>query len=141
MEEGKTIGVAVKGLVLYGGKALLLKRSGYDRFGAGEYEFAGGKLEFGEALEEALKRELLEEAGLVVEVEKLLYASGFLKHAKRHVVVLTWLCRAKSDAVTLSNEHTAYLWANKTQMKELLTPSVERDCERFGIYDLAELAE
>ena len=141
MEGGKTIGVAVKGLVLFEGKALLLKRSEYDRFGAGEYEFAGGKLEFGEALEEALKREVLEEAGLIVEVERLLFASGFVKHARRHVVVLTWLCRAKSDAVTLSNEHTAYLWANKREMRELLTPSVARDCERFGVYDLAELDE
>lgn len=141
MEGGKTIGVAVKGLVLFEGKALLLKRSEYDRFGAGEYEFAGGKLEFGEALEEALKREVMEEAGLAVEVERLLFASGFVKHARRHVVVLTYLCRAQSDTVTLSDEHTAYLWANKREMSSLLTPSVARDCERFGVYDLAELDE
>lgn len=139
MEREKTIGVAVKGLVLFGGRALLLKRSAYDPFGAGEYEFPGGRLEFGEALEEALMREVMEETGLSVTVGRLLYASGFVKHARRHVVVLTWLCRAQSDAATLSGEHTDFAWATKAQMKELLTPSVERDCERFGVYEIAEL--
>ncbi|MCE5235247.1 MAG: NUDIX domain-containing protein [Clostridiaceae bacterium] len=139
MAGGKTTGVAVKGLVVHEGKALLLKRSDYDPFGAGQYEFPGGRLEFGEDLEAALKREIMEEAGLPVTVERLLYADGFLKHERRHVVVLTWLCKAQSDKVTLSNEHTAFVWADKARMKTLLTPFIARDCERFGVYELPEL--
>lgn len=139
MAGGKTTGVAVKGLVVYDGKALLLKRSDYDPFGAGQYELPGGRLEFGEDLEAALKREIMEEAGLQVTVERLLYANGFIKHARRHVVVLTWLCKAQSEQVILSNEHTEFIWANKARMKELLTPFLARDCERFGVYELAEL--
>lgn len=139
MAGGKTTGVAVKGLIVYEGKALLLKRSDYDPFGAGQYEFPGGRLEFGEELEEALKREIMEEAGLQVSVERLLYANGFLKHERRHVVVLTWLCSAQSDQVTLSNEHTEFIWADKARMRELLTPFITHDCERFGVYELPEL--
>lgn len=139
MEHGKTIGVAVKGLVVYQGKALIIKRSEYDPFGAGEYEFPGGRLEFGEDLNAALKREIMEETGLDVEVGRILYARGFLKHERRQVVVLTWLCHAKSAEVTLSKEHTHYIWADKAQMKALLTPAVERDCETFGFYGLEEL--
>ena len=136
---GKTIGVAVKGLVLYKGKALLIKRSDYDPFGAGEYECPGGRLEFGEELEAALEREIFEETGLQVSVERLLYADSFLKHAKRQVVVVTWLCRAHSDHVTLSGEHTDFLWANKEEMRALLAPAVNGNFERCGVYAPAEL--
>ncbi|HWS29667.1 MAG TPA: NUDIX domain-containing protein [Clostridia bacterium] len=139
MEQVRTIGVAVKGIVVYQGKALIIKRSDYDPFGAGQYEFPGGRLEFGEELEAALQREIMEETGLTATVERLLYASGFVKNEKRHVVVLTWLCKAQSDKVTLSDEHTDHAWVGKGEMKALLTPSVEHDCERFGVYGLSEL--
>ncbi len=138
-ERSKTIGVAVKGLVVYRGRALLIKRSDYDPFGAGEYECPGGRLEFGEALEAALEREIMEETGLKVSVERILYADSFLKHAGRQVVVLTWLCRAHGDEVTLSKEHTEFLWANKEEMRALLTPAVNRSFERCGAYEMGEL--
>lgn len=139
MERSRTIGVAVKGLILHQGKALIIKRSVYDPFGAGQYECPGGRLEFGEELEIALNREIMEETGLTVTVERLLYAASFVKNANRQVVVLTWLCKSQSDQVTLSSEHTEYVWAGKDEMKTLLTTSVERDFERFGIYELKEL--
>ncbi len=139
MERSRTIGVAVKGLILHQGKALIIKRSAYDPFGAGQYECPGGRLEFGEELEIALNREIMEETGLTVTVGQLLYATSFMKNANRQVVVLTWLCKSQSDQVTLSSEHTEYVWAGKDEMKTLLTTSVERDFERFGIYELKEL--
>ena len=138
MEQKETF-VAVKALVLYQNRALIIKRSAYDPFGAGEYECPGGRLEFGEELEEALRREIMEETGLTVTVERLLYADSFVKNEKRHIVVLTWFCRAHGDEVTLSNEHTAYLWADKREMRALLTPAVGRSFERFGVYALDDI--
>jgi len=139
MELDRKIGVAVKGLVLYQGKALIIKRSDYEPFGAGQYECPGGRLEFGEELEKALQREIMEETGLIVTVERLLYATSFVKNAYRQVVVLTWLCKTQSDKVTLSSEHTEYIWAGKADLKALLAPCVEHDFERCGVYELEEL--
>jgi mutator protein MutT len=85
---------ASKGLILRKGRALILQRSPYDPTFAGTWEFPGGKLEFGEKLEDCLRREIWEETHLQVEVERLLYANTFLTHPWRQVVVVTYLCRA-----------------------------------------------
>ena len=57
------------GLILYNGKVLIAQRKrGKDL--ALYWELPGGKLEQGETLEQCLKRELLEEMALPIEVDK-----------------------------------------------------------------------
>lgn len=82
MGEGilkNNIVVVVKGVIENKGRVLILKRSGADEVAAGSWETVGGKIDFGEELEEALAREVKEEAGLKVSVEKLLFATTFLR--------------------------------------------------------------
>jgi len=55
--------VGVHALVIQEGKILLGKRK--NCFGEGDYGLPGGHLEKNEKLEEAMKRELLEETGLI----------------------------------------------------------------------------
>jgi 8-oxo-dGTP diphosphatase len=56
-------GVGVGVLVVHQGLLLLGKRRG--SHGAGHWAAPGGRLEFGEALEDCARRELMEETGLV----------------------------------------------------------------------------
>ena len=56
-------------------RILLLKRSDKEDIGIGTWEGVGGAVEEGESLEEALCREIQEEAGLSVKVDKLAYVS------------------------------------------------------------------
>ncbi len=115
---------------------LILRRSLYDHTFAGTWEFPGGKLEFGEKLEDCLCREVREETGLEVEVECLLYANTFLTHPWRQVVVVTYLCRPEEGEVRLSEEHTEYLWATGQELRERIPQKVLEELERYGVLAL-----
>lgn len=129
---------ASKGLILRKGKALILQRSHYDDTFAGTWEFPGGKLEFGERLEDCLRREIREETRLEVEIERLLYANTFLTHPWRQVVVVTYLCRAEEGEVLLSKEHTGYRWATGRELRERLPQKVLQELQQKGVFDLLE---
>jgi len=127
--------VAVKGMIACKGKVLIIQRSDDDEIGAAEWEFAGGKIAFGEDLEAALIREAKEEVGLSVTVEKLLYAVTFKTNEHKHVVILTYSCTAHDTIVTLSDEHKDYLWADKKQMMSLLPTPIIDDIDRNGVWE------
>lgn len=132
-EENKIV-VVVKGLILYEGKVLLLKRGADDVTGAGTWETVGGKIEFGERIEAALSREIHEETGLTVDVERILYATTFKTNPNRQVVLLTYLCRSESNEVRLSKEHSDYQWAAIDHLKMLLPKEIIDDFELNDVY-------
>lgn len=84
MKEFKHLGVY--GLVLNDEKILLVRKKGgpYD----GKLDLPGGTIEFCEGLEDALKREFLEEVGIAIKSFKLFDADS---------VIFTW--QYKSDLV------------------------------------------
>lgn len=129
---------ASKGLILRKGRALILQRSPYDPTFAGTWEFPGGKLEFGEKLEDCLRREIWEETHLQVEVERLLYANTFLTHPWRQVVVVTYLCRADQGEVRLSEEHIQYLWATGQELQERLPEKILEELQQKNVFALLD---
>lgn len=130
-----TIVVAVKGVIVHKGKVLIVKRAA-DDVGGGTWECVGGKIDFGEELETALIREIEEEVGLTITVEKILYATTFNTDPTRQVVILTYLCRCDSEHVILSEEHSEYLWATSKKMKEMLAPGIVSDFEKYDVFKL-----
>jgi 8-oxo-dGTP diphosphatase len=136
--ENKIV-VALKAIIIYQQKALIVQRSYGDISGGGSWEFAGGKLEFGEKLETCLKREIMEEVGLSVKMEKLLYASTFLTKEKRQTVILNYLCYSFTDQVTLSEEHERYIWADKNTMKKYLAKGILNDLETNQIFEQLDI--
>ena len=139
MTVEKKIVVAVKGLIINDSRVLIVKRANDDEIGGGTWECVGGKIEFGEDLETALIREIKEEVGLTVTVEKILYATTFKTAPTRQIVILTYLCRSKNTNVVLSKEHSEYQWATKNRLKSLLTPEIVNDFEQNNIFSLEEL--
>lgn len=109
--------------------------------GSGSWEFAGGKLEFGEDLETGLKREITEEVGLSVKIERLLYASTFQSKENRQTVILNYLCHSFSDQIVLSEEHEKYIWADKKTMKKYLTKGILHDIEINRIFEQIDIVE
>ncbi len=138
MTNANKMVVAVKGLILYEGKVLIVQRAKDDEIGGGTWELVGGKVEFGEDLETALVREIKEEVGLDVTVEKILYATTFKTDPTRQVVILTYLCRSNNRDVVLSKEHIDYRWLTKEQLRLLLTPEIISDFEKNTVFSLEE---
>ena len=128
--------VVVKAIIMFNGKVLIVQRSGDDETEPNTWEFVGGKIEFGEDLEEALTREIKEEVNLNVNIEKLIYAASFLSRRQRQLVIITYMCTANNNIVALSNEHKNYLWADKKQMMDLLSPGIINDLNRFSVWEL-----
>jgi 8-oxo-dGTP diphosphatase len=76
MEQGAFPMVGVGGIVLQDGKVLLLLRKRPPE--AGTWSLPGGRVEFGERLEDAVVRELREELGITVEVESLVCVTNHI---------------------------------------------------------------
>lgn len=74
------VGIGI--LVFKDGKVLLGKRK--ESHGKGEYASPGGHLEFGESVEECIKRECLEEAGIKIKNVKFLRFSNMRKYGKHY---------------------------------------------------------
>lgn len=131
-----TILVVVKGIIIHNNKFLIVKRDDNDEIGAGTWEFVGGKIEFGEGLEDALKREVKEEVGIDIMVEKLLYATTFNTDPTRQVVILAYKCGTKDNEVVLSNEHSNYKWASKDELRDILYSGILYDMDKYDVFSL-----
>jgi nucleoside triphosphatase len=93
----------------------------------------GGHIELGERAEDAIKREVNEETGLNVEVEKLLlvqqaiYPKFYHKH--EHFLFMDYVCRAQNSDVNLDGrELQSYTWISP---KEALKLDLEEYMRNF----------
>ncbi len=131
--------VAVKALLFFDGKFLLVKRSDKARDEHSYWEFPGGRLEFGETPEEALTRELKEETGLTAKIIRPLQTWSFFRGDDTQIVGITFLFKADSDTVQLSSEHEAYVWITFDELDQYrMVPSVLDDIKKL---DLASLSD
>jgi 8-oxo-dGTP diphosphatase len=89
------IGVGVGAVIVNDeGKLFLSQRGPLSKNERGLWEFPGGSVEFGETLANALKREMLEEYGIRIEVGQLLdVVDHILPEEKQHWVSPTFICR------------------------------------------------
>ena len=137
-EKSGEMWVAVKSLILFDRKILLIQRSNYAGGGENEWEFAGGGLQFGEDLQEGLLREIREETGLSVRIDRLLYAMTAMVSPQRQIVGLTYLSYADTDKVILSHEHINFLWATRGQLVEKLNQPMLNDLAKNSVLDILE---
>ena len=102
------------------GRMLLVKTAKW----SGLWGIPGGKIEWGEDSETALRRELLEETGLVVDeirfvlVQDAVHPPEFYKDS--HFILLNYVCRAlPGQTVRLNSEAQDYRWLTRGEAFDL----------------------
>ncbi|MBD5482359.1 MAG: NUDIX hydrolase [Lachnospiraceae bacterium] len=113
-------------------RALLIRRRPDDFEG---WEGAGGAVEEGETMEEAIIREVSEETGLQVVPERILYASLDEVCGKK-MIFIVYLCSTTEETIVLSGEHTDYRWVDKAECEAMLQGGIATDFKKHGVYEL-----
>jgi 8-oxo-dGTP diphosphatase len=114
----------------FGDNVLLIRRSLSEKFLPGEWGPPCGKINFGERLEDAVRRELFEETALQVsEFKGMVGYSMFLSNQdgdELHNLQINYLIEVVStEPVRLDRSSDAYRWVSVTE------------CGSFGLSDYA----
>ena len=81
----------------------------------GNWEPPGGVLELEESIPDGLKREVREETGLEIEVERLV---GVYKNLELFVVALVFRAHAIGGALSVGDETAAFAWWSKADIHQ-----------------------
>ena len=99
---------------------LVVKRHAGEVAYPGKWAFPGGKVEKGQTLMEALRREVEEEVGLEIEeYKKLIKDFTFVRPDGHNVVGMCFSVIAKSEAVTISKDFDDYKWITPEELSTL----------------------
>lgn len=99
--------LTVGGIIFIDNAVVLIKRKYPPE--AGKWTIPGGAVRMGELIEDALKREIIEETGLTIKVNKLIeIAEKVIRDEegkiKYHYIILDYLCEYISGSVTASSD-------------------------------------
>ncbi len=114
------------------GAVIFLERENGERrylalhYPAGHWDFPKGGVEDGESEEQAARREIMEETGLLIDSFVPNFRKKIEYHYRRaaglsHKQVIFFLARATSDKVQISIEHSGYEWLTFDQAVKRLS--------------------
>lgn len=94
------------------------------------WEAPGGVLELTEAFEEGVRREVAEETGVTVHVERL---TGVYKNMSRGIVALVFRCSPVAGHPHLTDEAADVRWLTREEAQMMMTPAFAvRVLDAFG---------
>ena len=112
--------VGVGAVVVKDGKALIVKRGHEPR--KGEWSLPGGRVELGETLVDAVRREIREETGLEIEVgpvvelfDRIHRLDGRVRY---HFVIVDYLCRCVGGELCAGDDAEDAAWVGADELSE-----------------------
>jgi 8-oxo-dGTP diphosphatase len=111
--------VEVVAAVIYFGSSILCVQRPKNKYTyiSEKYEFPGGKLEVNETMQEALKRELLEELNITAEIKDL-FLTVVHPYPDFELTMHSFVCEVKTQELML-NEHINFKWLTLAEMPQL----------------------
>lgn len=114
--------VAASAVVLRDGKILMIKRAKEPN--KGKWSIPGGRIELGESIHEAVKREVSEECNIEVEILQLLgVADNIIRDEARrvryHYVLIDFLARYKAGEIKVQSDAEDYRWVTVEELSEM----------------------
>lgn len=106
-----------------------------------KWDFVGGKIEFGETPEEALKREVMEETGLDVKVKDMVPCcySNVWNHDdfKIHALVICYRCKVLAGECNISDRKINDLkWISKDEFKNYdFLPTIDLFLKKINFFE------
>ncbi len=137
MKPGKDyIGVGCGAFILNEeGKVLLQQRNKEPE--RGYWSIPGGKLEWMETFEDAVKREVKEECDVDIQVEKLLgICDHIVKNENQHWVSPSFLCKITNGEPKIMEptKHTDMKWFSLNELPEKLTITTQNAVRHYKDY-------
>lgn len=108
--------VEVVAAIIREGDKILATQRGYGEF-AGGWEFPGGKIEKGESKEAALRREILEELQIIIEVDDYLLTVEY-DYPSFHLTMHCYFCHVIEGKLNLL-EHSDGRWLSKNELESV----------------------
>ena len=134
--------IGVHGVIEEHGRLLVLRRALRMPYKPGAWDLPGGHLALHETLEECLRREIGEETGLEVEIDRML---GARKASARPYVQVIYACKptgSRRELVLQPREHSDARWVKVEELTALgeLIPYLE-DAVRWGMLRHLEMPD
>ena len=108
--------VAVGGVLFHQGRVLLVKRG--KEPAKGLWAIPGGKIEAGEKLTDAVKREFLEETGIEVEVGEVVYVFDAINLPKYHYVIIDYLVKMIGGDLRAGDDAEEVRWFTPDELDQ-----------------------
>ncbi len=125
--------VFTTGVVLDGGRLLVLRRREDDDTYPGLWDCVGGHFEKGESAEECMLREAREEAGQTMKIVKSGPLVEFLDQYGRAVAV-PFILRPAPGKKIVPSEHSEFKWIKLSEVGDYdLVPDLARALSLFGL--------
>lgn len=112
--------VGVGAVIVRDGKALIVKRAHDPR--KGEWSLPGGRVELGETLVDATRREIKEETGLEVEVGPVVEVFDRVHRldgrVRYHFVIVDYLCTSMRGVVRAGDDAEDVTWVAPRELEQ-----------------------
>lgn len=115
-------------------ETLLLRRGKNSRNQSGYWSKPGGTVEFGEKIEDAIKREIKEEFDVEIELTKFLgFTNHIMKEENQHWLSISYLAKIiKGEPKNLESEkHDEIRWFNFNDLPESLTQTTREPIKEY----------
>ena len=124
----------VRSFIVKDERVLVVRRAQTDSYDPSLWEAPGGKLDWGQDLGAALKREVAEETGLQIKpIDSIVYSTSKImaggRYDGRTGVTLFGLSTVVGGELRLSEEHDDYRWCTHAELMKLTLTAETREAE------------